>query len=240
MRLIEWHEVIDTTMRRAAELAREGCPAGTIVGADAQTAGLGRLGRRWESQPGGLYFTIVLRPRAEPRDLPAVTLALGLGAADALRSFAGLAADLRWPNDVMASGKKLAGILAQWQDGAVLAGVGLNVSQRDFPPEVARLATSLELETGQPHDRRLLLPALAASIESHVHILETCGVEAILRLFENASSYAAGRRVTAETPQGSVLGTTAGLTREGFLRLRCDDGQLITLTAGGVRPAGLE
>lgn len=237
MRTVEWHDTIDTTMRRAAELARAGCAAGTVVAARQQTAGIGRLGRSWDSRPGGLYFTLVLRPRLEPAQLPLTTLALGLGVADALQLFAGLAVDLRWPNDVLAGGRKLAGILAQFQEGALLAGVGLNVNQRDFPLELAAIATSLWIETGREQDLEILLRALVRSMESHVGILETGGAEAILRLFESASSYACGRRVLVETPGGATTGVTAGLTPEGFLRVRRDDGALAVVTAGGVRPA---
>ncbi|MCS7044451.1 MAG: biotin--[acetyl-CoA-carboxylase] ligase [Bryobacteraceae bacterium] len=237
MRTIEWHETIDTTMRRAAELARAGCAAGTVVAARSQTAGIGRMGRTWDSRPGGLYFTLVLRPRLEPAQLPLTTLALGLGVADALQLFAGVAADLRWPNDVLVADRKLAGILAQFQEGALLAGVGLNVNQTEFPRELSGIATSLRIETGKEQDPEILLRALVRSIESHVEILETSGASAILRLFENASSYANGRRVTVELPGGEIRGITAGLTPEGFLRVRRDDGQMVTVTAGGVRPA---
>jgi len=233
---IEWHDTIDSTMHRAAELAAQGCPAGTIVGADVQTAGQGRLGRSWHSTGGGLYFTIVLRPRIELRDLPVITLALGVAVADAIQMFAGVAVDLRWPNDVMVGDRKLAGILAQWQDGAVLAGIGLNVSQPDFPPELRSTATSLALETGAVQNPPVLLKAIAASIETHTKMLETSGKNAILVLFSNLSSHVYDRRVRVELPGGDVFGTTAGLTPDGFLLLRKDDGEQITITAGGVRP----
>lgn len=238
MRHVEWHETIDSTMRRAAELAREGCPAGTVVAARTQTAGQGRLGRTWDSRPGGLYFTIILRPRLEPARVPLATLALGLAVADTLQTFVGVAVDLRWPNDVLIGDRKLAGILAQFQDSALLAGIGLNVNQREFPPELRPIATSLRIETDSEQDPEFLLRALARSIESHLKILETSGAAAILRLFEAASSYAAGRRVTVEMPAGEITGITAGLTAEGFLRVRRGDGAEVTVTAGGVRPAG--
>ncbi len=221
-------------MTRAAELASEGCASGTVVGADVQTAGQGRLGRSWESQLGGLYFTMILRPRVSMKDLPVVTMALGLAVADAVQMFAGVAADLRWPNDLMIGEKKLAGILTQWHDGAVLAGIGLNVGQSEFPEGVP--ATSLALETGVEQNRDLLLRAIAGSVESHVKILETSGVRAILRLFESASSYVVGKRVRVEMPGGDLFGTTEGLTDDGFLLLRTVDGQMVTVTAGGVRP----
>lgn len=238
MAKIEWHESIDSTMKRAAQLASAGAEHGTIVGADVQTAGQGRLGRSWESKRGGLYFTMILRPRVEMRELPVVTLALGLAVADAVQMFTGIAVDLRWPNDVMVGDRKLAGILAQWQDGAVLAGIGLNVGQADFEPELHATATSLALETGSVQNRDVLLRAIAASVETHVKVLEGSGVDAILRLFGAASSYVAGKRVRVELPGGDVNGITAGLTPEGFLVLRKDDGTEMTVTAGGVRPLG--
>lgn len=236
MRNIEWHASLGSTMHRAAELAAAGCPAGSLVGADVQTAGQGRLGRSWHSTGGGLYFTMVLRPKIELRDLPVITLALGVALADAIQMFTGLAVDLRWPNDVMVGARKLAGILAQWQDGAVLAGIGLNVSQPDFPPEIRAIATSLAIETGAVQNRDVLLKSIASSVETHVKLLETSGKSAILTLFSNVSSHVFDRRVRVELPGGDVLGTTAGLTPDGFLLLRKDNGEQITITAGGVRP----
>jgi BirA family biotin operon repressor/biotin-[acetyl-CoA-carboxylase] ligase len=234
--LIEWHETIDTTMRRAAELADDGAPSGTIVAAAEQTAGLGRLGRAWHSPRGkGLYFTCILRPELPPEELPVITLALGVAVADALQMFCGLTCDLKWPNDVLVRGRKLAGILTQLHHDAVLAGIGLNVNQAGFPEELADTATSLILETGSEHDPRFLLRALEGSIEAHVRILQTSGRSAILRAFAAGSTWVTGRAVTVDHPGGPVLGTTAGLTPSGFLLIRRDDGAEMTVTAGGVR-----
>lgn len=239
-RHIEWHDSIGSTMNRAAELARQGAAAGTVVAAHEQTAGQGRLGREWYSPPRtGLYFTQVLRPDLPPAELPVVTLALGVAVADALQTFSGFTVDLRWPNDVLTTGtgKKLAGILAQLEGDALLAGIGLNVSQPEFPEDLRPIATSLLLETGTEFGRDFLLRAIAGSVDSHVRILKTMGVNAILRLFTASSSYVEGRRVTVDLPGTPVTGVTAGLTPSGFLRLRKDDGETITITAGGVRPA---
>jgi len=232
----EWHDELDSTMTRAAALVDAGCETGTIVAARRQSAGQGRLGRSWHSPDGGLYFTIVLRPRVELQRLPVVTLALGVAVADLLNTFAAANVDLRWPNDVMAGGKKLVGILAQWHKGAVLAGIGLNISASEFPPDLAPIATSLLLATGKslPPDR--LLAGLTRSIQTHVGLLETAGTAAILTLFEAASSYCFGMRVRVELPTGDLIGTTAGLTPDGFLRLRLDNGEEQILNAGGGRP----
>lgn len=238
-RLIEWHDTIGSTMSRAAELASAGAPAGTIVAAKQQTAGQGRLGRSWHSPAdGGLYFTQILRPHLPPDELPVITLALGLAVADAIQLFTGLPCDLRWPNDVLCAQneKKLAGILTQYHDGAILAGIGLNVNQTEFPEELRNIATSLVIETGTENDLEFLLKAAAGAIETHTDTLKRSGVTAILRLFGAQSSYVSGRRVIVDLPQGPARGVTSGLTPSGHLTLTKDNGEVITITAGGVRP----
>lgn len=235
--IIEWHETIDSTMRRAAELAAAEAPHGSVVAAGTQSAGQGRLGRHWYSPHGGLWFTMILRLKLPPAQLPVVTLALGVSVADAIQLFTGLGCDLRWPNDVLTrDGKKLAGILTQLHDGAVLAGVGVNVNQDDFPQELRETATSLALETGTEYDRHFLLRTVTGSIMSICHTLETSGSNAILRLFAAGSSYVSGRRVIVDLPTGPVAGTTAGLTSDGCLLLRAESGEEMRITAGGVRP----
>ncbi len=234
---IEWHPEIDTTMREAARLAGEGAPGGTIVGAELQRTGQGRQGRNWHSpEAEGLYFTQILRIDLPPRRLPVVTLALGVAVADVLKMLTGLSPDLRWPNDVMINERKVCGILTQLHDGAILAGVGLNVNQTEFPAPLREIATSLRIETGDTFRREALLAALATSIDSNARILATGGAVPVLTLFSAASSYVEGKRVEVDMPGGLVRGITAGLTADGFLRLQSDDGSETVVTAGGVRP----
>ena len=232
-RTVHWFESLDSTMTVAAELAREGCAHGTVVVADEQTAGIGRHGHSWHSQPGGLYVSIVLR---RPRPLPVMMLALGLAARDAI-SGAGLrpagrsetcpTLDLRWPNDVLIGGLKCAGILAQREGGAVIAGIGINVSQTGFPEGLE--ATSLFL-AGATTTREDVLRTLVDAVDCY------CAEEPaeIRRMFEAASSYARGLRVRVE--QDGIEGVTQGLDPSGFLIVRQDNGQDATILAGGVRP----
>jgi BirA family biotin operon repressor/biotin-[acetyl-CoA-carboxylase] ligase len=236
-RRIEWHAEIDTTMREAARLAAEGAPSGTIVGAELQRMGQGRQGRTWHSPVSeGLYFTQILRIDLPPRRLPVVTLALGVAVADVLKLLTGCSPDLRWPNDVMLNDHKVCGILTQLHDKAILAGVGLNVNQTGFPAELRDVATSLRMETGDSFPRESLLAALATSIDSNAKILATGGAVPVLTLFSAASTYTEGKRVEVDMLSGIVRGVTAGLTADGFLRLRTDDGGETIVTAGGVRP----
>jgi len=220
-RPIDYHESIDSTMHAAA-----GLELGAVVVAGQQTAGQGRHGHSWHSEAGsGLYFSIVLEPN------PVLTLALGLAAVEAIAQVTGIACDLRWPNDLMLDGRKVAGILVQLADGKAIAGIGINLNHTSFPPDLE--ATSLRIHSGQEVCAADLLIALLRSIDSFA----AEDKETVLRLFTHASSYAAGRRVRVALPEGEIEGTTAGLNPDGFLIVRKDDGTDTLILAGGVRAA---
>lgn len=234
-RQIAWFEVAGSTMTEAARLAAQG--AGDIVVAEQQTAGRGRLGRRWHSErEAGLYVTLVLRPGLPPEDAPVLTLALGLAAAEAIARSADLACDLRWPNDVLIHGKKCAGILVEAAGAAFLAGIGINVNHTQFPEELQDVATSLYLASGRPHSREDLLIALVRAAGSFTRMLAEGGREPVLRMFERACSVARNRRVRVEAADGAVEGITDGLDATGFLWIRREDGRRCLMRAGGVRP----
>jgi BirA family biotin operon repressor/biotin-[acetyl-CoA-carboxylase] ligase len=219
-RRIDYYPAVDSTMRAAV-----GLEPGSVVLAAEQTAGQGRHGRWWHSEAGsGIYCSIVLKP------VPALTLALGLATADAIARATGMVCDLRWPNDVMLAGKKVAGILVQ----NAIAGIGINVNQTSFPPELASEATSLRLHTDAPVSSTGILLHLLPAIDAFVELDK----DTILRLFARASTYAAGRRVTVAQPDGIIEGTTAGLDAAGFLIVHKDDGTDTLIVAGGVRAAG--
>jgi BirA family transcriptional regulator, biotin operon repressor / biotin---[acetyl-CoA-carboxylase] ligase len=213
---IERFATLDSTMLEA----RRNPEPGRVIVADQQTAGMGSHGRTWHSPSGeGLYVSMVLGIRPAP----IVTLALGLAAKEVI----GPQADLRWPNDVLLRDRKCAGILAQAEGNAVIAGIGINVSQQRFPEGLDTPATSLALE-GITTTRDDLLPKLVIAVERYVALPP----DEILREFERASSYVNGKRVRA----GDKVGVTCGLDPSGFLRLREDDGTETMILAGGVRP----
>jgi BirA family biotin operon repressor/biotin-[acetyl-CoA-carboxylase] ligase len=221
-RRILFFEAIDSTQRAAG-----GCALGTIVLADRQFAGQGRHGHGWHSEPAnGIYCTIVLEPT------PLLTLALGVATVDAIAQATGIVCDLRWPNDLMLGGRKVAGILVQLAGGAAISGIGINVNHTKFPEGLE--ATSLSLHAGRPISREDILVRLFPAIDAIVQE----DAETILRVFAHASSYAAGRRVTVDQPGGAITGTTAGLNPEGYLIVRRDDGTDTLILAGGVRAAG--
>ncbi len=225
-------------MDKAAELAEAGCPSGTIVVADRQTAGQGRHGRSWFSEEGsGLYMSEAIRLDLPSDTLPVVTLAAGLSAAEAISSVTGLACDLRWPNDVLCGGKKCAGILAQLNGNALVLGIGINVNHGHFPDDLLAIATSLRIESGgRLFSRDELLASLIGSLDRTLEIVLEEGKDPILRMFAHASSYACGRRVAVEQSGGYIEGVTEGLDPQGFLYVREDSGRRTTVLAGGVRP----
>src|ERR1035438_4211342 len=166
-RAIDYFSSVDSTMRAAA-----GRAAGYVVVAGEQTAGQGRHGHSWHSEAGaGLYFSIVLEPS------PVLTLAIGLAAQEAIAQVTGVACDLRWPNDLMLDNKKLAGILVQLAGRRAIAGIGINLNQTTFPPDLE--ATSLKLHTGRDTAAEDLLIALLKSIAAFT----SEDKETILRLF---------------------------------------------------------
>jgi BirA family biotin operon repressor/biotin-[acetyl-CoA-carboxylase] ligase len=235
-RRVEWFDSIDSTMHEAERLATAGAPAGTAVVAEEQTAGLGRHGHSWYSELGaGLYVSIVLRPGLSADSLPVLMIALGLAAADAIHRVTALDADLRWPNDVMLGGRKVAGILVQLHDDVAIAGIGINVNHAAFPEEIAGEATSLRIAAGALQSREDVLVALLQAVDSFSKMLAEGGKQPILDLFSRCSSYARGKRVRVALPEGILEGTTAGLDPSGFLIVRREDGSEALVLAGGVR-----
>jgi BirA family biotin operon repressor/biotin-[acetyl-CoA-carboxylase] ligase len=223
-RQILYFDSLDSTMRVAAA-----SQPGTIVLADRQLAGLGRHGHTWHSEPGhGIYCSLVLP------STPVLTLALGIATVEAIAQATGIQCDLRWPNDLMLDGRKVAGILVQLINGNAIAGIGINVNHTAFPPALAKEAISLRQHAGREISREDILFSLFPAIDS---VLSE-DTETILRLFTHASSYAAGMRVTVQQPGGDITGTTAGLDPAGFLIVRKDDGTDTLILAGGVRASG--
>jgi BirA family transcriptional regulator, biotin operon repressor / biotin---[acetyl-CoA-carboxylase] ligase len=225
-------------MTEAARLAALGAPHGTIVLAEEQTAGVGRLGRSWQSDAElGIYCSILLRLSIAPGTLPIINLVLGLATAESIERSTHVACDLRWPNDVLINGRKVAGILAQLLEDCVIAGIGINVNQESFALNLRTPATSLRIESGgQIQSRDNIIINLIEAVDAFCSMLETQGSESIIRAFTLESSYALDRRVLIE--DDGRKGITAGLDEDGFLLVRFDSGRVERIAAGGVRPDG--
>ena len=204
-----------------------------------QTAGRGRQGRSWLSPGGeGLYLSIVLRPCMKARESPILTLASAVAVAETLIVDFGVAADIKWPNDVMARGRKICGILVESatehdQLQYAVLGIGVNVSQRSFPPDVCQPATSVFLELGSEVALEDVLRPLLARVDGWYRTATVDAPLAISR-WEELSSYAQGCEVTVASPDGSIEGTTRGLTPNGALMIELDDGQTREIVSGEV------
>lgn len=231
---------LPSTNTEAARQAARGAPEGLCVVAREQTAGRGRRERSWVSpKDAGLYASVVLRPQLEPRDWPLITLAAALAARDALAESCDLEADIKWPNDLLAGGRKLCGILAETAEGArgraVVLGVGVNLNERAFPEEMRDAATSVEGQTGRAPDAEDLLAALLRALALRYEALHAPGgTDATLREWEAHSTYARDRRVRVRLDGETFQGTTRGLAPDGSLRVETDAGQLRTVSAGDV------
>jgi BirA family biotin operon repressor/biotin-[acetyl-CoA-carboxylase] ligase len=232
---LHYFGTIASTMTEAARLAASGASHGTVVLAEEQTAGIGRLGRAWQSEAElGIYCSILLRLRVEPGTLPVINLLLGIATAEAIEKSTHVACDLRWPNDVLINERKVAGILAQLIDNCVVAGLGINVNQTSFPRDLRTPATSVRMESGgHVQSRDDIIINLIESVDAFSSMLRTEGPECIVRAFTSASSYALDRRVLIE--EDGRKGVTAGLDENGFLLVRFDNGRMERIAAGGVR-----
>jgi BirA family biotin operon repressor/biotin-[acetyl-CoA-carboxylase] ligase len=235
---------VDSTNTLLVAAATEGAPEGTIYLADEQTAGRGRGRNVWHSAAGdGLYVSALAKPSLQLRDALLLSLAAGLAAQAAIRAVTGLSIDLRWPNDLMLETRKLGGILVETavepDSSATLRyaviGIGVNLNQASFPGELATLATSLRIATGQDQSRAVLLTALLRALDFELMQLETQHPDLLAR-FTAASSWVCGKRVQVPE-QGGYFGATAGLDARGFLLVDADDGTRRTVLSGGVREA---
>lgn len=246
-----------STNADAVAAGRAGAPHGSIYLADEQTAGRGRGDHGWHSAAGeGVYVSVLLRFPTSAARLPLLPLAAGLAAANAIGSVTGLAVDLRWPNDLLIGERKTGGILVESRNDsnklpcAVVAGIGINVHQREFPAGLDTPATSLDLETGVPGDRpsslgwktgrrisrQSLLVALLKSLERETSaLLDPAGAISIPQRVEQASTWVRGRNVAVHGPQ-ACHGVTAGLDKDGFLLVETAAG-MVTVQTGGLRTA---
>jgi len=204
-------------------------PVGSVVVADQQTAGRGRRGHTWFSPPrAGLYVSVVLAPAAArvdpPRATMLLTLAAGVAIAEGIEAAAGLATALKWPNDVVAGGRKLAGILAEGRGDLVVLGYGINVMAAAFPPELRDRATSLESEVGREVDRDLVLDETLAALSRRYDDLVDGRFDAILDAWRARAPRAVGAKVSWIAQGVARSGVTCGIDDHGALLVRVDDG----------------
>lgn len=241
------YESVTSTNSEVARLALEGAEEGVGVVADEQTSGRGRLQRAWSSPKGaGLYFSILLRPRIAPERWPLITFVAALATGDALLEGGEVQTDIKWPNDLLASERKICGILAEAIDTpagrAVVVGIGINLTNNAFPQYLIDVATSVAHESGAQPERERILAALLSALTRWYSLLhEPEGAEKIVGAWASRSSYALDKLIRVTNGDEVLQGITRGVDNDGALRLETAQGiQLIRAgDVTSVRPAGM-
>ena len=231
-------EQTESTNDVARQLADAGEPEGTVVIADEQTAGRGRLGRSWVAPPrSSILMSLILRPNIAPPQVTRMTMAVSLGACDAIQAETGLNARIKWPNDILLNGKKCAGILSEApmvgnQVEYVIVGLGVNVNFSVANiPDIPSNATTIVDELGKTASRESLVQAILRAAEKYY--LQLKNGNDLREAWKNKLA-TLGQTVRAQTAQGIEEGIAKDVDADGALILRRADGSIVRLIAGDV------
>lgn len=244
-REVVYFQETDSTNVRAHELGEAAAPEGTVVVADHQVAGKGRRGRQWVSPPGvNLYTSVLLRPDIFPRFATQLTFVSAVAVARAIEDVTALKPRVKWPNDVLIGGKKVAGLLNEMSSETesinyVILGIGVNLNMRadQFPPDLRYPATSVALEQSFPVSRLDFARALFRRLDHYYFLFLEEGFSPVIRDWESLCDLM-GRPVEVDYQDRVVRGTAEGLDEDGALLLRLPEGMRERVLAGDVRPLG--
>jgi len=221
--LIHYFDEVSSTMDLARDMARQGCPHLTTVIAGRQIKGRGRLQRTWQSSAGGLYFTVVLRPKIPPALTPRITLAASMYLARTLNRQHGLQARVKWPNDVLVAGSKISGMLAEMEaetDRVVFVNIGIGLNVNNDPPSDLPEAVSVKQLLGHAVERKAILEDFLQRLERG---LQTEAFDSVIAEWKKMS-VTLNRPVRVVTPNSVVAGTAVDVDNNGALVLKTDDG----------------
>jgi BirA family biotin operon repressor/biotin-[acetyl-CoA-carboxylase] ligase len=228
-----------STNTLAMEMASQGAPEGAVVIAETQTGGKGRLGRKWVSPRGNLYLSVVLRPRLPTYKAPLITLTGAVAVASAIRTICRVQAGIKWPNDILVSGRKVSGLLTEMSAEPdrirhIILGIGVNVNMAlgELPSDVRHNATTLAAEAGKNIERTMLLQQVLRELDRWYGVLLQ-GEAGVLTEWGRLN-VTIGRRVSVSGPGGAFEGRAEGIDPEGRLMIRQDDGAMRTVAAGDV------
>ncbi|MDQ0192953.1 biotin--[acetyl-CoA-carboxylase] ligase [Paenibacillus wynnii] len=235
-------ETVVSTQEEAKRLAEDGAPEGTAVIAEEQTGGRGRMGRKWHSPRGkGIWMSVILRPKLPLLSTPQLTLLAGVAVCRAIRRVAGVEAGIKWPNDLLVSGRKVCGILLEssLNEGQLqycIAGIGIdaNLAEDDYPDFLKGIGTSLMIERGGASINRA---ELAGTVLSELELLYSLYLEQGFRpigMLWESLSVTLGRQVALNTAQGRSEGKAVGLDSDGGLLLENHHGQLFSVCSGEI------
>ncbi len=243
---IQHFEEIDSTNKFAKKIANEGCAHGTVVVADRQTMGRGRIGREWQSDTSdGLWFTIVLRPDLEPENIQVITLAASVAVVEAIKETEGIVCGIKWPNDIILDGKKLGGILTELSAepghvNYIVVGIGINANQDSeiFDYEIRQRAISLKMHKGETISRSNLLASILVNFEKiYKSVLLGKNKDIIDRWTDY--SVTIGKEVKVAYRDVEYIGTAQSIAYDGKLIVKCKDGVIREISAGEIQVRGL-
>ncbi|MGI6361756.1 MAG: biotin--[acetyl-CoA-carboxylase] ligase [Bacillota bacterium] len=230
---IYWHEEVDSTNNKLAQLAEENTPGFTALFAESQTAGKGRLGRKWYSpQQGGLWFSVLWQPQLPPRWAQFFTLMASVAINEALHKL-GYDSTIKWPNDLLLNNKKIAGILAEMKADIdtihwIIIGIGINC-QIDLPAKLQNSATGLQLTM----PRAQIAAEILSSLEKYYQLLCTEGFSPIRRQWLQNNN-CLGKKITATTINGSYTGKALDMDENGYLVMELADGSTRKIVTGDI------
>jgi len=238
---IHYFHAIDSTNSKAYELASQGAEEGEIVIAESQAKGKGRLGRSWFSPPYlNLYLSVILRPKIPPHQAPLITLMAAVATAEAIEKTSGLQPLIKWPNDIILSGRKVAGLLNEIKSETdrvhfVILGIGvnLNMDEKQFPKEIRPLATSLKEEMGQTVLRKAFLASLLQSMERWYTVYLKEGGYPILELWRKWAQIR-GRQVRMTSFGETITGRAIDVDSDGALIIETKPGEQKRIVAGDI------
>jgi BirA family biotin operon repressor/biotin-[acetyl-CoA-carboxylase] ligase len=232
---------VASTNDLAKDLARQGYPEGSVLVAETQTAGRGRLGRVWESPPGtGIYLSVILRPPLPPAELPKLTLTAAVAVVGAIKEATGVATGIKWPNDILLAGRKLGGILTEMETESdrmshVILGVGLNINTAVFPEHLAGLATSLA-GAGRPYSRLGIVRAFLRTLDGLYGRFLGQEFPDILDQWRRAA-VTLGRPVTIRQGGREISGLALDVAPDGALLVEKPGGEVERVISGEIAPA---
>jgi len=236
---IVYSKEIDSTNRKARDLADEGAPEGTLVLSEAQIRGKGRKGRTWFSPPkGGIYISLILRPTISPVDAPKFTLLTAVAIAEALLSMTPLNINIKWPNDILVNGKKIAGILTEMSTemdavNYIVVGLGLNVNTPKFPEAIQGIATSIFIETGKVFPRVKIIQEYLARYEAYYDMYKKIGFDSIIDRWKDLSEII-GKKVEVEVIGNQFIGKALDIDSDGALILKDEQGGVHRIISGDI------
>lgn len=230
---IIYEESLTSTQTIAHQQVQEGAADGTVVICEEQTAGRGRLMRKWETQKGkGIWMSVILRPNVPPYAAPQFTLVAAVATTRAIQDVTGVRPDIKWPNDLLINGLKVTGILTEMQAdpdciNAIIIGIGINVNHEvsDFDENLVNIATSLKMASGKSIDRAKLVAKLLFYLEKYSKQYVEEGFQNIKTLWEEYSC-TIGNRIKATTIRETFIGKAIGITNDGVLKIQLDDGTI--------------